>query len=195
MKLWGGRFAKATDALVEEFTASIAFDRRLYRQDIQGSIAHARMLVRQGILTPEEGEKIIAGLEEIEKEIEGSQFTFTAAREDIHMHIEARLQEKVGPVAGKLHTARSRNDQVATDLHLYVKEEAAAVMALIAGLQETILGLAERHLGVIMPGYTHLQRAQPILFSHHLLAYFEMLERDWQRFRDCRRRADSSPLG
>ncbi|MGB4170532.1 MAG: argininosuccinate lyase, partial [bacterium] len=195
MKLWGGRFAKATDALVEEFTASIAFDRRLYRQDIAGSIAHARMLVRQGILTPEEGEKIIAGLEEIEKEIEGSQFTFTAAREDIHMHIEARLQEKVGPVAGKLHTARSRNDQVATDLHLYVKEEAAAVMALIAGLQETILGLAERHLGVIMPGYTHLQRAQPILFSHHLLAYFEMLERDWQRFRDCRRRADSSPLG
>jgi argininosuccinate lyase len=195
MKLWGGRFAKATDALVEEFTASIAFDRRLYRQDIQGSIAHARMLVRQGILTPEEGEKIIAGLEEIEKEIEGSQFTFTAAREDIHMHIEARLQEKVGPVAGKLHTARSRNDQVATDLHLYVKEEAAAVMALIARLQETILHLAEKHLGVIMPGYTHLQRAQPILFSHHLLAYFEMLERDWQRFRDCRRRADSSPLG
>jgi argininosuccinate lyase len=153
------------------------------------------MLVRQGILTPEEGEKIIAGLEEIEKEIEGSQFTFTAAREDIHMHIEARLQEKVGPVAGKLHTARSRNDQVATDLHLYVKEEAAAVMALIARLQETILHLAEKHLGVIMPGYTHLQRAQPILFSHHLLAYFEMLERDWQRFRDCRRRADSSPLG
>ena len=195
MKLWGGRFAKATDALVEEFTASIAFDRRLYRQDIQGSIAHARMLVRQGILTPEEGEKIIAGLEEIEKEIEGSQFTFTAAREDIHMHIEARLQEKIGPVAGKLHTARSRNDQVATDLHLYVKEEAAAVMALIARLQETILHLAEKHLGVIMPGYTHLQRAQPILFSHHLLAYFEMLERDWQRFRDCRRRADSSPLG
>ncbi|MGB4232652.1 MAG: argininosuccinate lyase, partial [bacterium] len=119
----------------------------------------------------------------------------TAAREDIHMHIEARLQEKVGPVAGKLHTARSRNDQVATDLHLYVKEEAAAVMALIARLQETILHLAEKHLGVIMPGYTHLQRAQPILFSHHLLAYFEMLERDWQRFRDCRRRADSSPLG
>ena len=195
MKLWGGRFAKATDALVEEFTASIAFDRRLYRQDIQGSIAHARMLVRQGILTPEEGEKIIAGLEEIEKEIEGSQFTFTAAREDIHMHIEARLQEKVGPVAGKLHTARSRNDQVATDLHLYVKEEAAAVMALIARLQETILHLAEKHLGVIMPGYTHLQRAQPILFSHHLLAYFEMLERDWQRFRDCACRADCSPLG
>jgi argininosuccinate lyase len=195
MKLWGGRFARATDALVEEFTASIGFDRRLYRQDIAGSIAHTRMLVRQGILAPDEGERIIAGLEEIREEIEKGQFTYTAAREDIHMHIEARLQEKIGPVAGKLHTARSRNDQVATDLHLYVKEEAAAVMALIARLQETILHLAEKHLGVIMPGYTHLQRAQPILFSHHLLAYFEMLERDWQRFRDCACRADCSPLG
>ncbi|HHW91779.1 MAG TPA: argininosuccinate lyase [Firmicutes bacterium] len=195
MKLWGGRFAKATDALVEVFTASIGFDRRLYRQDIQGSIAHTKMLVRQGILSPTEGEKIIAGLQEIAGEIERGQFTFTAAREDIHMHIEARLQEKIGPVAGKIHTARSRNDQVATDLHLYVKEETAAVLALIAELQGTILHLAEKHLGVIMPGYTHLQRAQPILFSHHLLAYFEMLERDWQRFRDCARRADSSPLG
>ncbi|MGI6143705.1 MAG: lyase family protein, partial [bacterium] len=147
MKLWGGRFAKATDALVEVFTASIGFDRRLYRQDIQGSIAHTKMLVRQGILSPTEGEKIIAGLQEIAGEIERGQFTFTAAREDIHMHIEARLQEKIGPVAGKLHTARSRNDQVATDLHLYVKEETAAVMALIAELQGTILHLAEKHLG------------------------------------------------
>jgi argininosuccinate lyase len=195
MKLWGGRFSKETNRLVEEFTASIGFDHRLYRQDIKGSIAHAKMLAQQGIITGEEKAQIITGLEAIEQEIKSGKFPFTAAKEDIHMHIESRLQELIGSIAGKLHTARSRNDQVATDLHLYLKEEIHEVMVLIYNLEDTLLNLAEEHRGVIMPGYTHLQLAQPILFSHHLLAYFSMLERDWQRFADCGKRADKSPLG
>ncbi|BDG61305.1 argininosuccinate lyase [Caldinitratiruptor microaerophilus] len=194
-KLWGGRFTKAADKLAEGFTASIGFDRRLWHQDIRGSIAHARMLGRQGILRAEEVEAIVRALEEIAREIEDGTFPFRQEYEDIHLNIEKRLIEKIGPVGGKLHTARSRNDQVVTDVHLYVKEEVAAIRGLIRDLQAVILDRASGETGTIMPGYTHLQRAQPVLLAHHLLAYFWMLERDDGRFADCARRADVSPLG
>jgi argininosuccinate lyase len=194
-KLWGGRFAKGTEAVVEGFTSSLSFDRRLYRQDIRGSIAHARMLAATGIIAREEAEPIIVGLREIQEEIESGAFPFRQEYEDIHLNIEKRLIEKIGPVGGKLHTARSRNDQVATDVHLFIKEEIAAVQALISGLQAALLEQAKDNVGVIMPGYTHLQRAQPILFAHHLMAYFFMLERDFGRYADCLKRTDISPLG
>jgi len=194
-KVWAARFAKATDPRAEAFTAAIDVDRRLWRYDIAGSIAHARMLAKQGIIPPEDGEAIVRGLAEIGEEIEAGRFEFRRELEDIHMNIEARLREKIGPAADRLHTARSRNDQVATDLRLYLKDAIGGVLAALRRLQGALLDLAEANRSVIMPGYTHLQRAQPVLFAHHLLAYFEMFDRDVGRFQDCRQRADVLPLG
>jgi argininosuccinate lyase len=194
-KLWGGRFSQPTDKFVEEFTASIDFDQRLYRYDIQGSIAHARMLGQQGIIGAEEVQQIVTGLESILADIEAGNFTFSVALEDIHMNIEARLIERIGPVGGKLHTARSRNDQVALDIRLYLRDEIGAVLGYLEQLETALLAQAEANLDTIMPGYTHLQTAQPVLFAHHLLAYVEMFKRDAGRLDDCRRRLNISPLG
>ncbi|MBE0575818.1 MAG: argininosuccinate lyase [Desulfuromonadales bacterium] len=194
-KLWAGRFTQPTDAFVEEFTASINFDQRLYRYDILGSVTHAGMLARQGIIADNEAETIIQGLNEILAEIEEGKFVFSVAREDIHMNIEARLIEKIGPVGGKLHTARSRNDQVALDVRLYLRDEVDAIAKALRQMQSALLAQAEVNLDVIMPGYTHLQTAQPVLFSHHMLAYVEMLARDAGRLHDLRRRLNLMPLG
>jgi len=194
-KLWAGRFTQPTDAFVEEFTASINFDRRMYRYDILGSVTHARMLARQGIISGDEAETIVQGLQGILAEIEAGDFEFTVAREDIHMNIEARLIEKIGAVGGKLHTARSRNDQVALDVRLYLRDEIDAIAQALGTLQAALLDQAEKNLDVIMPGYTHLQTAQPVLFAHHLLAYFEMLARDTGRLHDLRSRLNHLPLG
>jgi argininosuccinate lyase len=194
-KLWAGRFTQPTDAFVEEFTASINFDQRLYRYDILGSVTHAEMLARQGIIADHEATEIVQGLREILAEIEAGKFIFSVAREDIHMNIEARLIEIIGPVGGKLHTARSRNDQVALDIRLYLRDESDAITAGIRQLQTALLDQAERNLDVIMPGYTHLQTAQPVLFAHHMLAYVEMLARDAGRLRDLRSRLNLLPLG
>lgn len=194
-KLWGGRFTKAADKTVEGFTSSLSFDRRLYDQDIRGSIAHARMLGRQGIIPAADAALIEQGLRAIHAEIEAGQFPFRQEFEDIHLNIEKRLIEKIGPTGGRLHTARSRNDQVVTDVHLWVKDEIAATQRLVSDLQGALVDQANAHADVIMPGYTHLQRAQPILLSHHLMAYFWMLERDYARLADCLGRADISPLG
>ena len=194
-KPWSGRFTQKTDKLVEEFNASISFDKRLYKHDIMGSIAHAKMLTKVGIIKKREAERIITGLKAIEKEIEAGKFRFTSDMEDIHMAIEKRLIEKTGPVGGKLHTARSRNDQVALDIRLYLRDEIGEVKGLIRELQKTFVGIAKKNLDCIMPGYTHLQRAQPILFSHHILAYYEMLKRDNERLADCYKRVNVMPLG
>ncbi|MDZ4185097.1 MAG: argininosuccinate lyase [Desulfuromonadales bacterium] len=194
-KLWGGRFNQPTNKFVEEFTASINFDQRMYRYDIQGSIAHCRMLAKQAIITAAEAQTIIAGLESILADIEAGNFEFKVSLEDIHMNIEARLTERIGPVGGKLHTARSRNDQVALDVRLYLRDEVAAVLSYLDQLQESLLGQAEANLDTIMPGFTHLQTAQPILFSHHMLAYYEMFKRDASRFADCGERLNFLPLG
>lgn len=194
-KPWSGRFTEATDKLVEEFNASISFDKRLYRHDIMGSIAHARILASVGIIAKKEADKIIAGLKAVEKEIEAGRFKFTSDLEDIHMAIEKRLMEKIGPVGGKLHTARSRNDQVALDIRLYLRDEIKEIHRSIKNLQKTLADVARKNLDCIMPGYTHLQRAQPLLFSHHLLAYYEMLKRDYERFTDCFKRVNVMPLG
>ncbi len=194
-KAWGGRFNQPTDDLVEHFTASILFDRRLYTYDIQGSIAHCRMLAKCDIIAEEEASQIISGLQAIEAEIDRGEFSFDVRWEDIHMHIERRLIEMIGPVGGKLHTARSRNDQIALDVRLYLRDEIRTILDDIVQLQRTLIDLAERHLDVIMPGYTHLQRAQPIRLSHHLLAYDEMFERDRQRFTECLTRVNVLPLG
>ncbi|AJF05752.1 argininosuccinate lyase [Geoalkalibacter subterraneus] len=194
-KPWAGRFTQPTDQFVEEFTASIDFDKRLYRYDIQGSIAHARMLAKQQIITEEDATTIIAGLEAILKDIEAGEFEFKVSLEDIHMNIEARLIERVGPVGGKLHTARSRNDQVALDIRLYLRDELRQIRQYLDCLQEALLGQAEKNLGVIMPGYTHLQTAQPVLFSHHMMAYYEMFCRDAGRLDDLARRVNIMPLG
>ncbi|MBE3586004.1 MAG: argininosuccinate lyase [Thermoanaerobacter sp.] len=194
-KLWGGRFQKATDHLVDDFHSSISFDQRLYRYDILGSMAHARMLAKQGIIAPEEAQAIIKGLEEILADIEAGRVEFSVAAEDIHMNIEQLLTERIGPVGKKLHTARSRNDQVALDVRMYLKDEIDAIIALLRQLQETLLDLAEKHLDTVMPGYTHLQRAQPITLAHHLMAYVQMFGRDVDRLQDCRRRTDVLPLG
>lgn len=194
-KAWGGRFNQPTDELVEHFTASILFDRRLYAYDIQGSIAHCRMLAHCGIIAENEAEAIVQGLHKVRSEIEAGEFIFDVHWEDIHMHIERRLTELIGPVGGKLHTARSRNDQIALDVRLYLRDELGIILQDIRHLQHTLLDLAERHLDVIMPGYTHLQRAQPIRLSHHLLAYDEMLERDHQRLTECVSRVNVMPLG
>ncbi|NJC88310.1 MAG: argininosuccinate lyase [Desulfuromonas sp.] len=194
-KLWGGRFSQPTDKFVEEFTASIQFDQRLYRYDIQGSIAHCQMLAKQGIIGVDEADTIVTGLREILAEIERGEFEFSIAREDIHMNVEARLIEKIGPVGGKLHTARSRNDQVAVDVRLYLRDEVDAIRTALGKLRQALLGQAEGNLDVIMPGYTHLQTAQPILFAHHMLAYVEMFARDAGRLQDLRARLNVLPLG
>ncbi|MDW7712465.1 MAG: argininosuccinate lyase [Deferrisomatales bacterium] len=194
-KPWGGRFREETLRIVERFTASIGFDRRMYRQDIRGSQAHARMLAAVGVLTPEEAETLVSGLDRVLSEIEGGTFAFRDADEDIHMAVEKRLTELVGPVGGKLHTGRSRNDQVALDLRLYLADETEGVLDLLRGLCEAFLGRAEAEADLLLPGYTHLQRAQPVTFGHHWLAYFEMFLRDAERFRDALPRLRRSPLG
>ncbi len=194
-KLWGGRFQQETDALVEEFTESVSYDRRLYRQDIRASIAHARMLGERGIIPKEDSETIIKGLEKILDDIEQGRFAWKKELEDVHMNIEQALTELVGPVGGRLHTARSRNDQVATDFRLYVRDETAALDELLQRLQQALVHQAEKYMGVIMPGFTHLQKAQPVLYSHHMLAYFEMFKRDRMRLADSLKRTNVSPLG
>ena len=193
--LWGGRFSKTTDEMVNEFQASIAFDKRMYQEDIAGSIAHAKMLAKCGILSGEDRDAIVGGLEEIRSQIEVGTFEFSVALEDIHMNIEKRLTDRIGEAGGRLHTARSRNDQVALDTHLYVRREVLAVQKEIANLQQALVDTAEKYGDAIMPGYTHLQRAQPILFAHHLLAYYGMLARDFSRFAGVYERADIMPLG
>ena len=194
-KLWGGRFTRDTDASVEEFTSSISFDQRMYRQDILGSMAHARMLGRCGILTQEETDCIIAGLASILADIEAGNFSFEIALEDIHMNIEKRLTERIGSVGGKLHTARSRNDQVALDTHMYMKMAIQSIAELIYSMEQSLVEVAEANMDVILPGYTHLQRAQPVLFAHHMLAYFHMLARDFERLQGAWDRTDIMPLG
>jgi argininosuccinate lyase len=194
-KLWSGRFQQDTDKLVEEFTASIHFDRRLYPYDIQGSIAHARMLGRQAIISEEEATAIIEGLGEILREIERGDFAFDSHLEDIHMNVEKRLAEKIGAVGEKLHTARSRNDQVALDLRLFLKDNIEQICLLLKRLESALVNLAEQHMDVIMPGYTHLQRAQPVLFAHHLMAYVNMFMRDHERMSQCLERVKVMPLG
>jgi argininosuccinate lyase len=194
-KAWGGRFSKETDARVEAFTASVAVDARLAQEDIAGSIAHVRMLAAQGILPAAEAERIISGLEQVRAEIARGEFPWRADREDVHLNIEGRLAELIGEAAGRLHTARSRNDQVALDLRLWLRGAVAAVRERIVDLVEALITQATRHQDVLLPGYTHLQRAQPVLLAHHLLAYVEMLRRDADRFADCWKRADESPLG
>ncbi len=194
-KPWAGRFTQPTDEFVEAFTASIDFDQRLYRYDIQGSIAHARMLAKQNIITDEEAQTIVTGLESIQIDIEAGNFEFSVSLEDIHMNIEAQLIERIGSVGGKLHTARSRNDQVALDIRLYLRDELHAIQSYLDKLQESLLNQADSNLSVIMPGYTHLQTAQPVLFSHHMLAYYEMLRRDAGRLKDLFKRLNLMPLG
>ncbi len=194
-KLWGGRFQKGTEHLVEDFHSSISFDQRLYQYDIKGSIAHARMLERIGVISPGEARTIVRGLEEVLADTEAGRVEFSVGAEDIHMNVEQLLTAKVGQVGKKLHTARSRNDQVALDIRMYLKDELEQVTAMLRGLQAALLDLAEEHLTTVMPGYTHLQRAQPVTLAHHLLAYCQMFRRDEERLADCRRRTDVLPLG
>jgi argininosuccinate lyase len=194
-KLWGGRFSEPTDAFVERFTASVSFDQRLYAADIRGSIAHATMLAKVGILTADEKQQIIEGLGAIKEDIEAGRFVWSIKLEDVHMNIESRLTDRIGLTGKKLHTGRSRNDQVATDIRLYVRDEIDQISALIRAVQHGILTVAEHEAGTIMPGFTHLQTAQPVTFGHHLLAWFEMLERDYSRLQDCRKRVNQCPLG
>jgi argininosuccinate lyase len=194
-KPWSGRFGDKTDRRVEEFTQSISFDRRLFKQDIQGSVAHANMLARVGLLTAVECQQIVRTLSEIQAEIENGQFPFTQEREDVHMHIEAALIEKLGDVGRKLHTGRSRNDQVVTDLKLWVRESLGRIDLHVMDLQRAFVQVAVRHRHIILPGYTHMQRAQPVLAAHVFLAYVEKLERDRSRLADCQRRLNALPLG
>ncbi len=195
MSLIRGRFQKDADKSAETYTASVHFDWRLYPYDIAGSIAHARMLAKQGIIPKKDADTIINGLTSIKEEIEQGKFKLKPELEDVHMNIEARLIEKVGEVGGKLHTARSRNDQIALDLRLFTRDAISETIADIRGLQQALLTLAEANKSVVIPGYTHLQRAQPVLLAHHFLAYFEMLQRDAGRFSDCLKRTDVMPLG
>lgn len=194
-KMWGGRFASGPSEIMEEINASIGYDKRLYNQDITGSIAHAEMLVDAGILTKADGKKIISGLKQVKQEIENDQFTFSRQLEDIHMNVESRLRELIGDAAGRLHTARSRNDQVATDFKLYVRDTIDHFLNQLTTLQLALAKKAEEHADVVMPGYTHLQTAQPVTFGHHCLAYVEMLGRDVTRFKDARKRLNECPLG
>jgi argininosuccinate lyase len=194
-KLWGGRFAAGTAASVEAFTASVKVDSRLFRHDIMGSIAHAKMLAKQRIIPARDAQKIVRGLKAIERAIDAGKFVFSAADEDIHMNIERRLSDRIGAAGGKLHTARSRNDQVALDMRLYLRDEVEIIGEDLRTLQWTLAQAAKKHLDVIMPGYTHLQRAQPVLLSHHLLAYYDMFGRDRERFADCLTRINVLPLG
>jgi argininosuccinate lyase len=195
MKLWSGRFTKQTDKLTEDFNASISFDSRMYKQDIKGSMAHAAMLGKQGIITPEESKIIIKGLKEIFEELEAGKLEFTVEAEDVHMNIETFLTQKIGEVGKKLHTARSRNDQVALDIRLYLRDEINEIRELLLNVEEVLLKLAGEHLETIMPGYTHMQKAQPVTLAHHLMAYFEMFRRDVERLMDCQKRLDYMPLG
>jgi argininosuccinate lyase len=195
MKMWSGRFTKKSDRLTEEFNASIGVDSRMYRQDIAGSIAHATMLAQQGIISAQEGELIIKGLQEVLEDIEAGKLQFTIEAEDVHMNVETFLTSKIGDVGKKLHTARSRNDQVALDLRLYLRDEIEEIRKLLLHLIFTLTELASQHTETIMPGYTHLQRAQPVTLAHHLLAYVEMLRRDVERLDDCSKRVDVMPLG
>jgi len=194
-KPWGGRFSEPTDAFVERFTASVGFDKRLYRADIAGSIAHATMLAKVGILTEDEASQIIAGLKDIQASIEARKFEWSVSLEDVHMNIEAALTAKIGAVGKKLHTGRSRNDQVATDIRLYLRDGIDGLCEAIRAVQKGILSLAEQEVDTIMPGFTHLQTAQPVSFGHHMLAWFEMLQRDFERLQDCRKRVNIMPLG
>jgi len=194
-KLWGGRFTQPTDKFVEEFTASIQFDKRLYHQDIRGSIAHARMLGKQGIIPLEDVEAIVHGLQQILQQIEAGEFDFSIGLEDIHMNIEARLSAKIGEAGKRLHTGRSRNDQVALDIRLYLRDEIVEITTYLDMLIDALLIQAEANLDVVMPGFTHLQTAQPILFSHHMMAYVEMFKRDKGRLEDCHKRVNVMPLG
>ena len=195
IKPWGGRFSEATDAFVERFTASVDFDKRLYHHDINGSIAHATMLAKVGVLTEAERDQIITGLEEIRAEIVAGKFTWSVSLEDVHMNIEAVLTQRIGITGKKLHTGRSRNDQVATDIRLYLRDEIDAIAKELTRLQQGLLQVAEANADTIMPGFTHLQTAQPVTFGHHLLAWFEMLQRDYSRLMDCRKRMNYLPLG
>ena len=195
MKLWSGRFSSDTDALVNELNASISFDKRLYKEDIRGSIAHASMLGAQGIIQPDEAEKIIAGLKSILRDIQAGDYEFQASDEDIHMSIEAALTRLIGDAGKRLHTARSRNDQVALDFRLYLKMEIAEITHGILDLMDVLLEIAQANTGTIMPAYTHLQRAQPTTFGHYMCAYANMLRRDVTRLADCTERMDESPLG
>ena len=195
MKLWGGRFTKETSEIMDTFNASITYDQRMYREDIDGSIAHSKMLAKQGIIANEEQKEIEKGLKQVLSEIESGKFEFSIKNEDIHMNIERRLIEIVGTVGGKLHTARSRNDQVAVDIRLYLKKEIKEIEELLLKLQKTLVKIAKENRKVILPGYTHLQRAQPVIFGHHMMAYYEMFKRDLDRLKDCYKRVDVSPLG
>ncbi len=193
--MWGGRFATGPDAIMEEINASIDFDRKLWRQDIRGSLAHAAMLAETGILTRDDVATITAGLRQVESEIESGTFTFSRALEDVHMNVESNLKDRIGLAAGRLHTARSRNDQVATDMRLWVRDTLDELDGQMADLQRALAEKAESHAGAVMPGFTHLQSAQPVTFGHHLLAYVEMLGRDRSRVRDARARLNECPLG
>lgn len=194
-KPWDGRFSQPTDKRVEQFTASVDVDKRLYRQDIEGSIAHCRMLAKQGIIENADADAITDGLEKIRQQIEAGTFVFENALEDVHMNIESALYDRVGPAARKLHTARSRNDQIALDTRMYLREASRDIIEGLAALRRRITAFARAHVEVIMPGYTHLQRAQPVLFAHHLMAYYEMFTRDAERFRDGLKRINVMPLG
>lgn len=194
-KLWGGRFTENAAEWVDAFGASIHFDQQMAAEDIEGSIAHAKMLGKQGIITPAEADQIVAGLMALQAEAAEGTLVFDVQHEDIHMNIEAQLTAKIGPVAGKLHTARSRNDQVATDFHLWVKHRLPHVLAALTELQQTLLNLANNHADTIMSGYTHLQHAQPITYGHYLLAYFDMFQRDYERFEFNQKHTDILPLG
>ena len=193
--LWGGRFGAGPAEIMEKINASISFDHKLYVQDIAGSRAHCRMLVKQGIIGAEDGDKILAGLDQVEREIAAGEMKFDPKLEDIHMHVESRLREIIGDAAGRLHTARSRNDQVATDFKLWTRDAIDAVDAALRELQEALLDRAEEYADAVMPGFTHLQAAQPVTFGHHLMAYHEMIARDRGRFRDARKRLNECPLG
>ena len=194
-KPWGGRFTEPTDAFVERFTASVGFDQRLYHHDITGSIAHATMLAAVGVLTDKERDTIVEGLKAVKADIEAGTFQWSVSLEDVHMNIEARLTDRIGITGKKLHTGRSRNDQVATDIRLYLRDEIDVIAEEIKRLQAGLLNLAEREADTIMPGFTHLQTAQPVTFGHHLLAWYEMLVRDGERLQDCRKRVNIMPLG
>lgn len=195
MKLWGGRFSKSTDAMVDDFNSSIRFDARMYAQDILGSQAHAEMLGRQGIIPEEDAALIVKTLGEIKEDIESGKVEFEIDAEDIHMNIETILISRIGDVGKKLHTGRSRNDQVALDLRMYLRDEVDEIVKDLNSLKSTILDIAEDNMETIMPGYTHLQKAQPITLAHHVMAYYEMFKRDTERLADCRRRINVMPLG
>jgi argininosuccinate lyase len=194
-KLWGGRFSQATDTLVEKFNASIDVDKRLYASDIQGSIAHLKMMANEAIISGDEAEELIKGLGRVKSRMDNHEIAFTDSLEDIHMHVEDALGKESGDVAKKLHTGRSRNDQVALDVRIYLKDETLQIIQMLTDFQRALVTMAKKHLRVIMPGHTHMQRAQPVLFAHHLMAYYEMIGRDVQRFNDSLKRVDVMPLG